>query len=448
MGLFDDLPDVEGDNAGTGRVSKIGLPVSYKKDDGSNKSNDQSSKSSSDASEKKPVLSWSSAAMMFKPPPSRKSTQPVRPKPTTATSDATISTVAPENEPPIEAATPTFQGTISKNWNLPQQNTSSKVLMQFARESLAATYVLWFCHKQKRKYASGKGKKAVLAPPSFTDDYDPTIPNEYGFCKGELKRIKLAKIAELEQNEDSRSGRRHRRRHGSEDDEEGESSNHHSGRRNHSRNSDDEDGDRMDEHLKKSHRASSAASSNNHRRSPIPESNASKVVVDTAESGDEAYLRRMQMSQAPAPPAKIDLDISGDEAYLRRMRMQKEAERIASNLGPAPIINPVTSKVVLLKNMVGPGEVDDALQDETAEECRKYGEVERCLIYEVPNGVVAADQAVRIFVEFKSTDGAQRALQDLSGRFFGGRQVSATSYDPDAFAKFDLSRGLVVNRRQ
>ena len=33
--------------------------------------------------------------------------------------------------------------------------------------------------------------------------------------------------------------------------------------------------------------------------------------------------------------------------------------------------------------MVGPGEVDDDLQPETAEECAKYGEVVRVVIYEV-----------------------------------------------------------------
>ena len=33
--------------------------------------------------------------------------------------------------------------------------------------------------------------------------------------------------------------------------------------------------------------------------------------------------------------------------------------------------------------MVGPGDVDEDLQPEVAEECGKYGEVERCLIFEV-----------------------------------------------------------------
>ena len=33
--------------------------------------------------------------------------------------------------------------------------------------------------------------------------------------------------------------------------------------------------------------------------------------------------------------------------------------------------------------MVGPGEVDDDLQPEVAEECSKYGEVVKCLVFEV-----------------------------------------------------------------
>ena len=36
-----------------------------------------------------------------------------------------------------------------------------------------------------------------------------------------------------------------------------------------------------------------------------------------------------------------------------------------------------------VQNMVGPGEVDDDLEPETAEECSKYGEVEKCIIFEV-----------------------------------------------------------------
>ena len=33
--------------------------------------------------------------------------------------------------------------------------------------------------------------------------------------------------------------------------------------------------------------------------------------------------------------------------------------------------------------MVGPGEVDAELEPETAEECSKYGKVNKCVIFEV-----------------------------------------------------------------
>jgi hypothetical protein len=47
------------------------------------------------------------------------------------------------------------------------------------------------------------------------------------------------------------------------------------------------------------------------------------------------------------------------------------------------VASAAATEIVLLTNMVGPGEVDDTLQHETADECGKYGKVERCLIFEV-----------------------------------------------------------------
>lgn len=35
--------------------------------------------------------------------------------------------------------------------------------------------------------------------------------------------------------------------------------------------------------------------------------------------------------------------------------------------------------------MVGPGEVDEELEPEVKEECAKYGEVAKCVIFEVSN---------------------------------------------------------------
>lgn len=55
--------------------------------------------------------------------------------------------------------------------------------------------------------------------------------------------------------------------------------------------------------------------------------------------------------------------------------------------------------------MVGPGEVDQDLEPEVKDECNtKYGDVNRVLIYEVPD--VDPEDAVRIFVEFKRIESA------------------------------------------
>ena len=98
------------------------------------------------------------------------------------------------------------------------------------------------------------------------------------------------------------------------------------------------------------------------------------------------------------------------------------------------------SVVVLLKNMVGPDEVDEELQEEIEEECGKFGAVERVIIYqEKQSEDEDAEIIVKIFVEFKANDGAKEARDKLNNRFFGGRKVLAEIYDQDLYDHNDLS---------
>ncbi|CAJ1054274.1 splicing factor 45 isoform X2 [Xyrichtys novacula] len=104
--------------------------------------------------------------------------------------------------------------------------------------------------------------------------------------------------------------------------------------------------------------------------------------------------------------------------------------------------NPLTeilknpTKVVLLRNMVGRGEVDEDLEGETKEECEKYGKVVKCVIFEIAE--VLDDEAVRIFLEFERVESAIKAVVDLNGRYFGGRVVKACFYNLDKFRILDL----------
>ncbi|CAH8338683.1 unnamed protein product [Eruca vesicaria subsp. sativa] len=97
------------------------------------------------------------------------------------------------------------------------------------------------------------------------------------------------------------------------------------------------------------------------------------------------------------------------------------------------------TRVLLLRNMVGPGEVDDELEEEVGSECGKYGTVTRVLIFEITEPNFPTHEAVRIFVQFSRPEETTKALVDLDGRFFGGRTVRATFYDELKFSKNELA---------
>ncbi|KAF0697621.1 Aste57867_11711 [Aphanomyces stellatus] len=73
-----------------------------------------------------------------------------------------------------------------------------------------------------------------------------------------------------------------------------------------------------------------------------------------------------------------------------------------------PAVDSTSRSVLLLLNMVGPGDVDDELEGEVKEECEtKYGPVKQCLIYEV-KPVGTPEEAVRIFVHFEHESDAAK----------------------------------------
>lgn len=64
------------------------------------------------------------------------------------------------------------------------------------------------------------------------------------------------------------------------------------------------------------------------------------------------------------------------------------------------------SRVMILRNMVGPEEVDEDLESEVVDECSKYGSVNRVIIYqEKQSEEDDAEILVKIFVEFHTVAG-------------------------------------------
>eukprot|EP00794_Sanderia_malayensis_P005472 gene5472-6156_t len=120
-----------------------------------------------------------------------------------------------------------------------------------------------------------------------------------------------------------------------------------------------------------------------------------------------------------------NMSISGKEA--RYIMMQKLARQSKSN-------------VLVLRNMVEADEVDEELQTEVTEECSKFGEVLRVIIYqEKQSEAEDAETIVSVFVEFNQPEEAEKAQSVFNGRWFGGHCIVGEIYDHEKFKAGDLT---------
>lgn len=84
----------------------------------------------------------------------------------------------------------------------------------------------------------------------------------------------------------------------------------------------------------------------------------------------------------------------------------------------APLID---SPILLLKNLVGPGEVDSELEQEVRDEAGQFGSISAVVIHETASHVL-------IFVQFASNAECAKARASLDKRIFGGKLIRALAY--------------------
>ena len=95
------------------------------------------------------------------------------------------------------------------------------------------------------------------------------------------------------------------------------------------------------------------------------------------------------------------------------------------------------SRVLVLRNMVGPEDIDEELEGEVNDECSKYGKVQRVVVYQETQE--DGSMIVKIFVLFSTPEETQKAADSLDGRYFSGRVVKGELYDETKFNNNDLS---------
>ena len=129
---------------------------------------------------------------------------------------------------------------------------------------------------------------------------------------------------------------------------------------------------------------------------PVTISNPAQEAMKRAQ---EAQIKQQEELQ------KKLLDQNEPQTLQQQENMSIKGQN-ARHLVMQKLMRKVDSRVVILRNMVGPEDVDDTLQEEIQEECSKYGAVERVIIYnEKQSEDDDTDVIVKIFVEFLETKG-------------------------------------------
>jgi len=136
-------------------------------------------------------------------------------------------------------------------------------------------------------------------------------------------------------------------------------------------------------------------------------------------------------SEARQPAAASLEELSGSLEHQENIEIRG---RDARHVVMQKLMRASERKVVVLRNMCGPEDVDDELEAEINEECSKYGQVLKIVIYqECQSEEDNADVMVKIFVEFATLEAVDGAVGSLNGRYFGGRMIRADRYDSDLF---------------
>ncbi|KAE9552638.1 hypothetical protein FO519_004151 [Halicephalobus sp. NKZ332] len=146
-------------------------------------------------------------------------------------------------------------------------------------------------------------------------------------------------------------------------------------------------------------------------KSKGPQLNTVQALEAATKAGalsDEIRAAGQENEEQPLSAMEIS-EIRGNDARHLLMRKLMRSEQ---------------TRVMLLKKMVLPEEVDDYLQQEVKEECEKYGPV-------LDVTVVQVRGEIRIFVKYQNIEDATKARGLFDKRWFNGRQIEAVPYDEE-----------------
>lgn len=157
----------------------------------------------------------------------------------------------------------------------------------------------------------------------------------------------------------------------------------------------------------------------------------------------------MPMPSAPMPaPSAASLPVPAPAPVSQVSRVEGDDSRSTASAGagsqPSQASRPANGdskkkprsvEVLLMENLVAPGDADEDLAGEVGEECGRFGKVKKVRVHEM-----GKEKLVRVFVRFADPEDGGRAQAAMNGRWFGKRKVRATSYSKEAFVAGELEK--------
>lgn len=163
----------------------------------------------------------------------------------------------------------------------------------------------------------------------------------------------------------------------------------------------------------------------------------SQTAAEMVSQARSDVMKKVQEQQEELQKKLMD---EGEPQTLQQQETMSIKGQNARHLVMQRLMRPTESRVLILRNMVGPEDVDEDLQEEIQEECAKFGVVDQVIIYkEKQSDDEDAEIIVKIFVEFAQPGDAIKGKDVLDGRYFGGRLVQAQIYEQALFEHGDLS---------
>lgn len=138
----------------------------------------------------------------------------------------------------------------------------------------------------------------------------------------------------------------------------------------------------------------------------LPQTQLTTSVITNATSDLKIQLTNEEIVKQKQEELQKKLMEEGEPTLQQQESMSIRGQN-ARHLVMQRLMRPSESKVVILRNMVGPEDVDETLQEEIQDECSKFGAVVKVIIYKEKqtDNDDFDDTIVKIFVEFTMMSG-------------------------------------------